>query len=93
MKISLFFLLFPLLPFPAVSQRFCYSHWPAAAVRSAIFSLSFLPPLFRNFTLLGERVGGRGVLQTGSDQIYHRDLFTHTIAGNDRFRKKERKKE
>lgn len=62
MKISLslsFFFLFLLF-----LLRFCYPHWLTAAVRSAIFSLSFLPPLFFfwNSTLTGEQMGGWGSL-------------------------------
>ncbi len=75
--------LFPLPPFPVASQRFCYSHWPTVAVRSAIFPFLFFPHFFCNSTLIGEQAGGWGSF---------RALFTHTTAGKDRFRKKKKLK-
>lgn len=90
LSLSLFFLFLLFL------LRFCYPHWPTGAVRSAIFSFSFLPPFFFFFLKLyphRRANGGLGVFRqemTKFTSVCFRAIFTHTKAGNDRFNAKRK---
>lgn len=92
-SVSIFFLF---LLFLFASQWFCYPHWPTAVVRSAIFPFLFLPQFFFFFvTLPSERAGGCGFSDRkwpNLSQCAFRAPFTHTTAGNDRFREKMKRK-